>query len=180
MEGVSAEMLWRAINQVEPSLIRVEADEATYNLHIMIRYEVEKLLISGELDVDNLPDAWDDMYERYLGIRSQDRKQGVLQDIHWSMGAFGYFPTYTLGNLYAAQLLVAARKDLESVGHTLEDDWREGEFTPLLGWMRQNVHRRGSILTPAGLIEEATGEAPTPDPFVDYLRDKIGTIYGSV
>tara|TARA_B100000579_G_C22843934_1_gene863249 strand:+ start:413 stop:1921 length:1509 start_codon:yes stop_codon:yes gene_type:complete len=180
MDGVSAEMLWRAINQVEPSLIRVEADEATYNLHIMIRYEVEKLLISGELDVDDLPDAWDDMYERYLGIRSPDRKQGVLQDIHWSMGAFGYFPTYTLGNLYAAQLLVAARKDLESDGHTLEDDWRSGTFTPLLGWMREHVHARGSILTPAGLIEEATGEAPTPAPFVDYLRDKIGTIYGSV
>ena len=96
------------------------------------------------------------------------------------MGAFGYFPTYTLGNLYAAQLLVAARKDLESVGHTLEDDWRQGKFTPLLGWMREHIHGRGSILTPAELIKEATGEAPTPDPFVNYLRGKIGTIYGSV
>ena len=104
MEGVSAEMLWRAINQVEPSLIRVEADEATYNLHIMIRYEVEKLLISGELDVDNLPDAWDDITtlprNSFSGL-----KQGVLQDIHWSMGAFGYFPTYTLGNLYVPNFL---------------------------------------------------------------------------
>lgn len=178
MEGVTAEMLWRAINQVEPSLIRVESDEATYNLHIMIRYEVEKLLISGELEIDDLPDAWDDMYERYLGIRSPDRKQGVLQDIHWSMGAFGYFPTYTLGNLYSAQLLQAARNDLESDGHTLEDDWRRGIFTPLLDWMRTNVHHRGSILTPADLIEEATGDTPIPEPFVDYLKDKIGTIYG--
>ena len=118
------------------------------------------------------------MYERYLGIRSPDRKQGVLQDIHWSMGAFGYFPTYTLGNLYSAQLLQAARNDLESEGHTLEDDWRKGIFTPLLEWMRTNVHHRGSILTPADLIEEATGDSPIPEPFVDYLKDKIGTIYG--
>ena len=178
MEGVTAEMLWRAVNQVEPSLIRVEADEATYNLHIMIRYEIEKLLISGELEIDQLPDAWDDMYERYLGIRSPDRKQGVLQDIHWSMGAFGYFPTYTLGNLYSAQLLQAARNDLESDGHILEDDWKNGTFSPLLEWMRNNVHRRGSILTPADLVEEATGVAPIPNPFVDYLQSKIGTIYG--
>lgn len=178
MEGVTAEMLWRAVNQVEPSLIRVEADEATYNLHIMIRYEIEKLLISGELEIDQLPDAWDDMYERYLGIRSPDRKQGVLQDIHWSMGAFGYFPTYTLGNLYSAQLLQAARDDLESDGHILEDDWKNGTFSPLLEWMRNNVHRRGSILTPADLVEEATGVAPIPNPFVDYLQSKIGTIYG--
>jgi carboxypeptidase Taq len=178
MEGVTADMLWRAVNQVEPSLIRVEADEATYNLHIMIRYEIEKLLISGELEIDELPDAWDDMYERYLGIRSPDRKQGVLQDIHWSMGAFGYFPTYTLGNLYSAQLLQAARDDLESEEQILEDDWRNGTFTPLLEWMRNNVHRRGSILTPADLVEEATGLAPIPDPFVEYLQRKIGTIYG--
>ena len=178
MEGITAEMLWRAINQVEPSLIRVESDEATYNLHIMIRYEIEKLLISGELEVDELPDAWDDMYERYLGIRSPDRKQGVLQDIHWSMGAFGYFPTYTLGNLYSAQLLQAAREELETDGRRLEDDWSIGEFSPLLDWMRTNVHHRGSILTPADLIEEATGIGPIPDPFVNYLQDKIGTIYG--
>ena len=180
MEGVTAEMLWRAVNQVEPSLIRVESDEATYNLHIMIRYEIEKLLISGEFEIDQLPDAWDDMYERYLGIRSPDRKQGVLQDIHWSMGAFGYFPTYTLGNLYSAQLLQAARDDLESDGHILEDDWKNGTFSPLLEWMRNNVHRRGSILTPADLVEEATGVAPIPNPFVEYLQRKIGTIYGLV
>ena len=94
---VSAEDLWRAVNLVEPSLIRVEADEATYNLHIMIRYEVEKRLIAGEIEVDDLPDVWDDMYEEFLGIRAPNRTLGVLQDIHWSMGAFGYFPTYTLG-----------------------------------------------------------------------------------
>ena len=167
-------MLWQAVNQVEPSLIRVEADEATYNLHIMIRYEVEKLLINGELEVDDLPDAWDDMYERFLGIRSPTRTEGVLQDVHWSMGAFGYFPTYTLGNLYSAQLLQAAEKDIGSI----DEQVRQGDFEPLLNWMRTHVHARGSILEPADHIEEATGEQPKPDAFVAYLADKIGALYG--
>ncbi len=173
-EGVTPEMLWQAVNQVEPSLIRVEADEATYNLHIMIRYEVEKLLINGELEVDDLPDAWDDMYERFLGIRSPTRTEGVLQDIHWSMGAFGYFPTYTLGNLYSAQLLQAAEKDIGDI----DEQVRQGDFEPLLNWMRTHVHARGSILEPADHIEEATGQQPKPDAFVAYLADKIGALYG--
>ena len=174
MEGVSADELWQAVNLVEPSLIRVEADEATYNLHIMIRYEIEKQLISGELEVDDLPDAWDDMYEEFLGVRAPSRALGVLQDIHWSMGAFGYFPTYTLGNLYAAQLLTAARKDMPD--H--DENMRRGEFGPLLAWMRGRIHQRGSILEPAVLIEEVTGSPPSPDAFVDYLRDKVELLYG--
>lgn len=173
-EGVTPEMLWQAVNQVEPSLIRVEADEATYNLHVMIRYEVEKLLLNGELEVDDLPDAWDDMYEEFLGVRSPTRSEGVLQDVHWSMGAFGYFPTYTLGNLYSAQLLEAAKRDIGDV----ESQIRNGDFTPLLEWMRTHVHARGSILEPADLMEEATGEQPKPDAFVSYLADKIGALYG--
>jgi carboxypeptidase Taq len=143
----------------------------------MIRYEIEKQLINGDLDIDDLPDAWDDMYEKFLGIRSPNRTQGVLQDIHWSMGAFGYFPTYTLGNLYSAQLLAAAREDLEDE-ESLEEMWGRGEFEPLLQWMRDNVHARGSILSPAELIEEATGQPPTPQPFIDYLRAKIERLYG--
>ena len=177
MNGVTGEMLWRSVNLVEPSLIRVEADEATYNLHIMIRYEIEKQLINGDLAIDDLPDAWDDMYEQYLGIRSSNHTQGVLQDIHWSMGAFGYFPTYTLGNLYSAQLLLAARHDLEST-ESLEEMWSRGEFTPLLEWMRSRVHARGSIISPSDLIEEATGTSPSPQPFIDYLRAKIERLYG--
>ncbi|HJM23731.1 MAG TPA: carboxypeptidase M32, partial [Candidatus Thalassarchaeum sp.] len=157
MDGVDSESLWQAVNLVEPSLIRVEADEATYNMHIMIRYEIEKSLIAGDLEIDDLPDAWDDMYEEFLGIRAPNRTLGVLQDIHWSMGAFGYFPTYTLGNLYSAQLLAAARKDLPD--H--DEQMRCGEFAPLLGWMREHVHQRGSILEPADLIEEATGSPPS-------------------
>ena len=174
MDGVDSESLWQAVNLVEPSLIRVEADEATYNMHIMIRYEIEKSLIAGDLEIDDLPDAWDDMYEEFLGIRAPNRTLGVLQDIHWSMGAFGYFPTYTLGNLYSAQLLAAARKDLPD--H--DEQMRCGEFAPLLGWMREHVHQRGSILEPADLIEEATGSPPSPDAFVDYLKDKVERLYG--
>ena len=174
MDGVDSEALWQAVNLVEPSLIRVEADEATYNMHIMIRYEIEKKLIAGDLEIDDLPDAWDDMYEEFLGIRAPNRTLGVLQDIHWSMGAFGYFPTYTLGNLYSAQLLAAARKDLPD--H--DEQMRCGEFGPLLDWMREHVHQRGSILEPADLIEEATGSPPSPDAFVDYLKDKVERLYG--
>jgi carboxypeptidase Taq len=173
MKGVSAEDLWRSVNFVEPSLIRVEADEATYNLHIMIRYEIEKKLISGEIEVDDLPDAWDDMYEEFLGIRSPNRTLGVLQDIHWSFGAFGYFPTDTRGNLYSAQLLTAARKELPD--H--DEQIRRGEFTPLLEWMRKNVHSRGSIIEPSELIKEATGNYPSPDDFVKYLQDKVEFLY---
>ena len=173
MKGVSAEDLWRSVNFVEPSLIRVEADEATYNLHIMIRYEIEKKLISGEIEVDELPDAWDDMYEEFLGISAPNRTLGVLQDIHWSFGAFGYFPTYTLGNLYSAQLLTAARKELPN--H--DEQIRNGDFTPLLEWMRKNVHSRGSIVEPSALIKEATGNNPSPDDFVKYLQDKVEYLY---
>ncbi|MCH2349443.1 MAG: carboxypeptidase M32, partial [Candidatus Poseidoniales archaeon] len=135
-EGVTPEMLWQAVNQVEPSLIRVEADEATYNLHVMIRYEVEKLLINGELEVDDLPDAWDDMYERFLGIRSPTRTEGVLQDVHWSMGAFGYFPTYTLGHLYAAQLFSKMQQDLPDI----EERIASGRWSGILSWLRERIH----------------------------------------
>ena len=173
MKNISTDELWRSVNFVEPSLIRVEADEATYNLHIMIRYEIEKKLIAGEIEVDDLPDVWDDMYEEYLGIRAPNRTLGVLQDIHWSFGAFGYFPTYTLGNLYSAQLLTAAKKELPDY----DEDIRTGNFTPLLEWMRRNVHSRGSIITPAELVEEATGRPPSPNDFVEYLKQKVEKLY---
>ena len=173
MKNISTDELWRSVNFVEPSLIRVEADEATYNLHIMIRYEIEKKLIAGEIEVDDLPDVWDDMYEEYLGIRAPNRTLGVLQDIHWSFGAFGYFPTYTLGNLYSAQLLTAAKKDLPDY----DEDIRTGNFTPLLEWMRRNVHSRGSIITPAELVEEATGRPPSPNDLVEYLKQKVEKLY---
>ena len=174
MSGITTEQFWRAVNRTEPSLIRVEADEATYNLHIMIRYEIEKKLINGDLEVDDLPDAWNDAYEAYLGIRSPNNTLGVLQDVHWSMGAIGYFPTYTLGNLYAAQLLETARNELSN----LEDQVRQGEFSHLLDWMRKHIHAKGSILKPEDLILEVTGKLPSPEPFVSYLRSKLETLYG--
>jgi carboxypeptidase Taq len=173
MKGVSAEDLWRSVNLIEPSLIRVEADEATYNLHIMIRYEIEKKLISGEIEVDDLPKIWNEMYDEFLGISPPNDTLGVLQDVHWSMGAFGYFPTYTLGNLYSAQLLSAAKNDLGDV----DEQFRQGNFSPLLNWMRVNIHKKGSVLEPASLIEEATGFPPSSEAFVEYLKDKVEKLY---
>ena len=173
MKGVSAEDLWRSVNLIEPSLIRVEADEATYNLHIMIRYEIEKKLISGEIEIDDLPKIWNEMYDEFLGISPPNDTLGVLQDVHWSMGAFGYFPTYTLGNLYSAQLLSAAKNDLGDV----DEQFRQGNFSPLLNWMRVNIHKKGSVLEPASLIEEATGFPPSSEAFVEYLKDKVEKLY---
>ena len=174
MDDVTPEMLWRSVNQIQPSFIRTESDEATYNLHIMIRYELEKMMIEGDIEVDQIPDIWNEYYDRYLGISPPNRKLGVLQDIHWCMGAVGYFPTYTLGNLYAAQLLESARNDI--VDH--DENIRNGMFGPLLDWMRKKIHTRGSILEPAELIEEATGRPPTPEPFVSYLASKVSRLYG--
>ena len=174
MDDVTPEMLWRSVNQIQPSFIRTESDEATYNLHIMIRYELEKMMIEGDIEVDQIPDIWNEYYDRYLGISPPNRKLGVLQDIHWCMGAIGYFPTYTLGNLYAAQLLESARNDI--VDH--DQNIRNGIFGPLLDWMRKKIHTRGSILEPAELIEEATGRPPTPEPFVSYLASKVSRLYG--
>ena len=174
MDDVTPEMLWRSVNQIQPSFIRTESDEATYNLHIMIRYELEKMMIEGDIEVDQIPDIWNEYYDRYLGISPPNRKLGVLQDIHWCMGAIGYFPTYTLGNLYAAQLLESARNDI--VDH--DENIRNGMFGPLLDWMRKKIHTRGSILEPAELIEEATGRPPTPEPFVRYLSSKVSRLYG--
>ena len=174
MDDVTPEMLWRSVNQIQPSFIRTESDEATYNLHIMIRYELEKMMIEGDIEVDQIPDIWNEYHDRYLGISPPNRMLGVLQDIHWCMGAIGYFPTYTLGNLYAAQLLESARNDI--VDH--DENIRNGMFGPLLDWMRKKIHTRGSILEPAELIEEATGRPPTPEPFVSYLASKVSRLYG--
>jgi len=173
MNEVKAEDLWRSVNMVQPSLIRTESDEATYNLHIMIRYEIEKQLISGEIEVDDLPNVWNEMYDKFLGIKVPNDSLGVLQDVHWSMGAFGYFPTYTLGNLYSAQLLSAAKKDLGDINKQI----RDGNFSPLLEWMRNKVHSRGSIIEPSELIKEATGRMPSSDDFVEYLKNKINELY---
>lgn len=170
----SAESLYRDANLVQPSLIRVEADELTYNLHILIRFEIEQALMSGELAVVDAPEAWNQRYLHYLGIEPPSAKDGILQDVHWSAGLIGYFPTYSLGNLYAAQLMEAATSQLGD----LPSQFARGEFAPLLEWLQSNVHSYGFCLHPATLIEQASGSPLSAQPLVQYLRAKLEPIYG--
>ncbi len=162
-----------AVNDVRPSLIRVEADEATYNLHILVRFELEQDLIAERLTVADLPGAWNEKYRDYLGITPPNHGQGVLQDIHWSAGLIGYFPTYSLGNLYASQLFAQASQDLGSV----EDDFRRGHFESLLSWLRQYVHRRGRCYSAAELVKTLTGSPLSHRPLIDHLQHKLGALY---
>ncbi len=164
----------RAINRVEPSLIRVEADEVTYSLHIALRYELERDLIAGAVEVADLPELWNAKTESYLGLTPPTNREGVLQDIHWSMGAFGYFPTYFLGNLYAGQFYQAALRDLPE----LEAGFREGEFAPLLEWLREHVHTKGSIYSADEILRESTGETMNPEATVDLLEAKLARVWG--
>ncbi|MCC7078510.1 MAG: carboxypeptidase M32 [Acidimicrobiia bacterium] len=170
----AVEDMWRALHVVRPSLIRVEADEVTYNLHIAARFEIERRLVRGDVTVDELPAVWDDTYEDLLGIRPQSAADGVLQDIHWSMGAFGYFPTYTIGNLVASQLYEAARAELGD----FESAFEEGEFSPLLDWLRDRVHRHGSRYLPDELVDRATGHPLSPEPFLTHVRRICEDNYG--
>ena len=163
----------RLANRVEKGFIRVEADEVTYNLHVMLRYEIEKQLFNGDLDVDDLPTAWNSMFKEWFGIDVPEDRLGCLQDIHWSMAAFGYFPTYTLGNLYAAQLLEAMAEDLGDVDEMVAS----GDWMPMLDWLRPRIHQRGSQVSPAQLIEDATGSPPSPEPFLRYVERKYSALY---
>jgi carboxypeptidase Taq len=164
----------RIANRVEKGFIRVEADEITYNLHIMLRYEIEKQLFNGDLTVDELPTAWNTMFKEWFDVDVPEDRLGCLQDIHWSMAAFGYFPTYTLGNLYAAQLLEAMSEDLGDLDALVGS----GEWQPMLDWLRPRIHQRGSQVSPAQLIEDATGSPPSPEPFLRYVERKYGELYG--
>ncbi|MBN2475341.1 MAG: carboxypeptidase M32 [Pirellulales bacterium] len=171
---VSPEAFYFAVNEVRPSLIRVEADEATYNLHILVRFELEQALLDGDLPVADLPGAWNEKYRQYLGIEPPDDAQGVLQDVHWSAGLIGYFPTYTLGNLYAAQLFAQADADLGG----LAAQFAGGQFRPLRDWLREKIHRQGQRYSAAELIERITGRPLSPMPLVEHLRAKLGPLYG--
>lgn len=168
--NVSVERFVRAINRAKPSLIRIEADELTYNLHIMVRYELEKGLIGGEIRVADLPALWNEKYREYLGITPAHDGEGVLQDVHWSGGAFGYFPSYTLGNMYAAQLMSALRRAMPDLDAKLE----RGELLPVKAWLTEHVHRYGKLLTPAEIIKRATGEELNPTYLVRHLQEKYG------
>ena len=172
--GIDVDTFYRAINGVRPSLIRVEADEITYNLHIMLRFELENELLEGRLGVGELPEAWNDRMRQYLGISPEDDAEGVLQDIHWSMGAIGYFPTYTLGNLISAQLYAQARRELPE----LDAQIAAGEFAELLDWLRHNVHRHGRKFTANELLERIGCGPVSAEEWLRYVREKFGELAG--
>ena len=167
-EGWDEEMLYRAVNIAKPSLIRIEADELTYSLHIMVRYELEKGLAAGDIKAAELPRLWDDKYEEFLGIRPDNVADGVLQDVHWSNGYIGYFPTYALGTAYGAQMIHAMKKSIN-----IDDAVEKGDLSPVSGWLKENIHKYGMALTPAELIQQATGEPFNPEYYADYLKEKF-------
>lgn len=173
LADVSVEQFYRAINKVQPSFIRVEADELTYNLHIILRFELEQALLNGELAVADLPAAWADKMEMMLGITPSSDTVGVLQDIHWSGPSFGYFPTYALGNLYAAQLYSAAVEQSPAI----VAEMAEGRVDALMGWLGEHVHQHGKKFTPSELVRRATGRGLSHEPFVEYVTEKFTKIY---
>ncbi len=173
LENISLDTFYRGINRVEPSLIRVNADEATYNLHIMLRLELEIALMEGSLAVKDLPSAWNSRVKEYLGLTPPDDANGVLQDVHWSQGYFGYFSTYALGNLVSAQIWEALSADIPD----LEKDISQGEFRPILTWLREKIHRHGAKFEPQDLIRKVTGTGITPEPYMRYLTAKYSEIY---
>ncbi len=173
LEKYTAEDFYRAINKVEPSLIRVEADEVTYALHVMIRYELEKAVMSGDITVLDLPREWNRLYKEYLGVDVTCDRDGVLQDSHWSGGAIGYFPSYALGSAYGAQLL---KKMCETVD--VEKCLKNGNFAPINEWNKENIWKHGCMFTPAELLDRVLGEKFDPTVFTDYLEKKYGEIYG--
>jgi len=173
LANVTLEQFYRGINKVEPSFIRVEADEATYNLHIMLRMELEIAMLEGRLQAGDLPQAWNQKMKEYLGVIPPNDREGVLQDVHWSGGMMGYFPTYALGNLVSAQLWEKIHQDLPS----LEDQIRQGKFDDLLGWLRVNVHQHGAKFQPQVLVKRVTGSTIHPEPYMHYLRTKYAEIY---
>jgi carboxypeptidase Taq len=172
--ALDVETAYRGMNVVEPNLIRIESDEATYNLHIMLRFDLERAMLSGDLPIAELPGAWNERVRDDLGLEVPDHRRGVLQDIHWSMGSFGYFPTYTLGNLYAAQFWTTIREALPG----LDDDVRRGEFGALLAWLREHVFTHGRRYTAPELCERITGRRLSHEPLLRYLEAKIRPIYG--
>ena len=172
-KDVSLQQFLRAINYSEPSLIRIEADELTYPLHIMIRYEIEKELFNGNLQVKDLPRIWSDKYEEYLGIRPKNDAEGFLQDVHWAGGSFGYFPSYALGYMYAAQLKAAMLKEIPDFDKLC----LEGNLTPIRTWLTENVHQFGKLKKPLDILKDATGETLNAKYLADYLQEKYAKLY---
>lgn len=172
LENLTIDEIYKGINQVEPSLVRVEADELTYSLHIMIRYEIEKGIFSGEYQVENLPEIWREKMMEYLGVEPKTDSEGVLQDVHWSCGLIGYFPSYALGNVYSAQILSSMKKDF-NVSGVLE----RGELSVIKDWLNSRIHRYGKLKSPEEIIQMVTGEGINPKYYIEYLKEKYRKIY---
>jgi carboxypeptidase Taq len=173
LNAISVENFYKGINKVEPSLIRTEADELTYHFHVMIRYEIEKMLIEGSITAKDIPTYWNEHYKKYLGVTVPDDKRGCLQDVHWSHGSFGYFATYSLGSLYAAQLYAAILKQNTSIEVEIDG----GNTKNILVWLRQNIHAHGRYFTSEDLCKNATGENLNSKYFIDYATKKYTSIY---
>lgn len=171
--GADAEKMYRAVNKVQPSFIRVEADEVTYSLHVMLRFEAENLLLESKLRVSELPSWWDEAMSSYLGVTPPDVANGVLQDVHWSMGLYGYFPTYSLGTFFSAQLFEQARQDLGD----LDAQFARGDFHTLLGWLQEKIYRHGKKFTLNELAVQITGEPLQTRSYLAYLKDKYADLY---
>lgn len=172
--NITLDSFYKAINKVEPSFIRIEADEATYNLHIMVRFEIETSLFEGKVKVNQLPELWNTLMKEYLGVTPPNNSSGVLQDIHWSWGMFGHFPTYTIGNLVSIQLWEKLIQDLPDS----YDKIMKGDFSKILKWLRMNVHQFGAKYQPQDLIQKVTGSPMDPKPYINYLNKKYKDIYG--
>jgi carboxypeptidase Taq len=172
-KGTSEESFYKAINKVKPSLIRTESDELTYHFHVVIRYEIEKMLIGGELQTNDIPACWNEKYKKWMDVDVPDDKRGCLQDVHWSHGSFGYFPTYSLGSFYAAQFFEGAKKNDPQLGQKMEG----GNTAELLQWLRQRIHSYGRTWNSEEICKIATGETLNVQYFLDYLLDKYGKIY---
>ncbi len=174
LDSLGAADIYAMVNKVQPDFIRVEADETTYNLHVILRFELEQKMLSGELPLSELPAAWNQLMHDYLGIEVPEDRLGVLQDVHWGIGSLGYFPTYSLGHLRASQLWQRITSELPD----LSEEISRGEFEALREWLRENVHRHGLKFTPAELQERVLGGPIDPEPFIDRLREKLTGIYG--
>lgn len=171
--SVAAEDFYRAVNISEPSLIRTEADELTYPIHIMIRYEIEKGLFSGEIPTENLNLVWNEMYRKYLGVEVKSDREGILQDVHWSGGSFGYFPTYALGSAFAAQFMHQMRQDID-----VDEALRSGHYEKCMDWLKEHVHRYGCRYDAEEILQKVTGESFSPSYYLDYLETKYKKLYG--
>ena len=172
LDGVTVEEFYKAINYASPSLVRTEADELTYSFHVMIRYEIEKMIFNGDVDVKDLPEIWNQKYEEYLGVRPKNDVEGILQDMHWSGGMFGYFPSYALGSAIAAQLF----HYMEGV-MPVKEYLKEGNLVPIREFLRENIHQYGAAKKTQELIKDTTGEEFNPDYYVEYLTKKFTNLY---